>query len=262
MAPSPYLVEPLVQLRTEFNAVSPKRDKGADGWIGDAAHQGEVSDHNPDSQGRVLALDIDSTGPWPKSFDSYVQAIVARQKAGFDNRLEYVIWDRHIASRNSHWEWKTYTGSSDPHTGHAHFSARHDHTGQGDGSAWGVSEEDVAIQLNADDINAIIDRMGARMRVDDPADQFAVQSKAQPWKYNGGGLQGATSTLDAVSDTQKLQTALADLTALVVQESTATAEDIAAALAPLITLPEGVDEAGVEQAIRNVLGGLNDAPAA
>ena len=54
MAPSPYLVACLVQLRAEFNAINPRRDKSSDGWIGDVAHQGEVSDHNPDSAGRVL----------------------------------------------------------------------------------------------------------------------------------------------------------------------------------------------------------------
>lgn len=233
MAPSPYLVEPLVQLRTEFNSLNPKRDKASDGWIGDVVHQGEVSDHNPDSQGRVLALDIDSTGPWPKSFDSYVQAIVARQKAGFDGRLEYVIWNRHIASRSSKWVWETYTGTSDPHTGHAHFSARHDHTGQGDGSSWGVSEEDVAIQLNADDINAILDRAAARMKEDDPADQFAIQTKAQSWKYKGGGLQGATSTLDALSDSQGIAARLADVLVAVAS--------IPAAVAA--ALPADLDEA-------------------
>jgi hypothetical protein len=150
MAPTPYLVACLVQLRAEFNAVSPKRDKGADGWIGDAAHRGEVSDHNPDSAGRVLAVDIDSTGPWPQAFDTYVQSIVARQKAGWDGRLEYVIWNRHIASRSSRWAWLTYTGTNDPHTGHAHFSARHDHTGNTDKSPWGVEDE-----VTPDDIGRI-----------------------------------------------------------------------------------------------------------
>lgn len=151
MAPSPYLVAALVQLRAEFNALNPRRDTGSDGWIGDAAHQSGVSDHNPDSAGRVLALDIDSTGPWPQPFDFYVQGLVARQKAGWDTRLEYVIWNRRIASRSSGWTWLLYTGTSDPHTGHAHFSARHDHTGNTDDSPWGV--EDV---VTPDDINKIV----------------------------------------------------------------------------------------------------------
>jgi hypothetical protein len=42
------LVPCLVSLRTEFNRLSPGRDKASDGSIGDAAHQKEPSDHNPD----------------------------------------------------------------------------------------------------------------------------------------------------------------------------------------------------------------------
>lgn len=153
-APAPFLVPCLVVLRSEFNTLAPKRDKGADGWIGDAAHQHEISDHNADSKGRVLAVDIDSTGPWPASFDSYVQTIVARQKAGYDGRLEYVIWNRRIASRTSKWEWLTYTSTTDPHTGHAHFSARHDHTGQDDKTPWDFEEE---LPVNQDQFNDLMD---------------------------------------------------------------------------------------------------------
>lgn len=129
--PSPYLIPVLVQLRTEFNELNPKRDKGADGWIGDPAHQAEKSDHNPDSKGRVLALDIDSSGPWASPFGAYVQWIVDRERAGITANLEYVIYNHYIASRDSSWHWVKYTGSSDPHVTHAHFSARHDHVNEG-----------------------------------------------------------------------------------------------------------------------------------
>lgn len=139
MTASPYLVACLVQLRYEFNAVSPKRDTGADGWIGDSAHRTEVSDHNPDASGRVLAVDIDASGPWPYPFDTYVELIVARQRSGADDRLEYVIWNRRIASRDSRWVWQKYTGTSDPHTGHMHASARHDHTGNTSGRTWALN---------------------------------------------------------------------------------------------------------------------------
>jgi hypothetical protein len=128
-----YLVSCLATLRAEFNALNPKRDKGSDGWIGDEAHQKEHSDHNPDSKGRVLALDIDATGPWPVPFNTLVESLRG------DSRLEYIIWNRRIAERDQGWTWRTYTGTSDPHTGHAHFSARHDHTGNTSTSDWGIS---------------------------------------------------------------------------------------------------------------------------
>ena len=141
---APYLVPCLVTLRAEFNAVAHGRDKGADGWIGDTAHQSRTSDHNPQADGRVLALDIDSTGPWPVPFDGLVE------KCRGDSRLEYIIWNRRIASRDQGWKWRTYTGSSDPHTGHAHFSARHDHTGNTSTADWGI--ETMAV---ADDVTKI-----------------------------------------------------------------------------------------------------------
>lgn len=135
-----FLVPCLVTLRAEFNAIAPNRDKGADGWIGDAAHQSRTSDHNPDAQGRVLAVDIDSTGPWPVPFDGLVE------KCRGDDRLEYIIWNRRIASRDQGWTWRTYTGSSDPHTGHAHFSARHDHTGNTSTAPWGLENDDMLVK--------------------------------------------------------------------------------------------------------------------
>lgn len=130
-----YLVPCLVKLRAEFNALSPGRDKGADGWIGDAAHLSRTSDHNPDSQGRVLAVDIDSTGPWPGGTAGFNAAVESLRG---DDRLEYIIWNRRICSRDRGWTWRTYTGSSDPHTGHAHFSARHDHTGNNSAASWRI----------------------------------------------------------------------------------------------------------------------------
>lgn len=138
-----FLVPCLVELRNEFNDLAPKRDKGADGSIGDAAHQSSTSDHNPDSKGRVLAVDIDSSGPWPDgmTFDAAVLLVVGRCRSGAEDRIEYIIWNRFIYSRSTGFAKRTYTGTADPHTNHAHFSARHDHHGESDMRAWGLLEE-------------------------------------------------------------------------------------------------------------------------
>lgn len=134
---NPYLIPCLVRLRSEFNTEAPNRDKGADGWIGDVNHQGKVSDHNPDSEGRVLAIDIDSTGPWPAGFtlDTYVNYIIEECQNGAEYRIEYIIRNRKIYERKHGYQPRDYTGN-DPHTNHAHFSARHDHTGQNDTGEW------------------------------------------------------------------------------------------------------------------------------
>jgi hypothetical protein len=148
---APYLEPCLATLRAEFNALNPKRDKGSDGWIGDEAHQAEHSDHNPDSAGRVLALDIDATGPWPGGVTDFNAFNMMVESLRGDSRLEYIIWNRRIASRDQGWKWRTYTGTSDPHTGHAHFSARHDHTGNTSTADWGIE-----IMAVADDVAELL----------------------------------------------------------------------------------------------------------
>lgn len=146
---APFLVPCLVTLRAEFDAVAPGRVRGADGWIGDPAHQARTSDHNPRPDGAVLALDIDSTGPWPGGelwFDDAVRSIVDREREAWLSptgvcRLQYVIWDRRIAHIDDDLAWKPYTGSADPHTGHAHFSARHNRAGNTATAPWGLEDD-------------------------------------------------------------------------------------------------------------------------
>jgi hypothetical protein len=147
------LVPCLVGLRAEFNVLSPGRDKGADGSIGDSAHTSS-SDHTPDEDSDVLrdhdgdaknevhALDIDSTGPWPASFDSLVKVVIARDKKRWLDpadvcRLEYVIWNRQIYSRERDFAPVAYRGV-DPHTNHAHFSARYLTAAESDTRPWGL----------------------------------------------------------------------------------------------------------------------------
>lgn len=162
----PFLVPCLVKLRAEFNAVAPRRDKGADGWIGDRSHSQSSSDHNPDETGatpsedpdnvdEVHALDIDSTGPWPDGkggeaggwFDRTILAIAARERAEYQSatvfgRLQNIIWRGRIISRSWGWsEWRAYTGASQ-HFDHAHCSARYLARTEADTRPWGVIEED------------------------------------------------------------------------------------------------------------------------
>jgi hypothetical protein len=157
------VIPSLLKLRDEFNLVSPHRDKGADGTIGDSSHTSS-SDHTPDEDSSKLrnkdadhtnevhALDIDSTGPWPDGkrgdikgswFDKKIHEIIATEKKRWDDpkdmcRLNYIIWRGMIYDKDNDWVGKKYTATSDPHINHAHFSARYETRAESDIRSWGV----------------------------------------------------------------------------------------------------------------------------
>lgn len=127
------------ELRSEFDAAYPKRQRTSDGWIGDAAHSARKSDHNPDRRfkpGVVKAIDVDKdTGG---DFNADVEKVRARGAAG-DKRLRggYIIWRGRICGTHTRWAWHRYTGSNG-HFEHAHFSFADE---QGDFDArgdWGI----------------------------------------------------------------------------------------------------------------------------
>lgn len=114
-----YLPAALDQLRDQADAMAPNRSRVRDGWIGDPDHAARVSQHNPDPDGSVDALDLthDPAG----GFD--VHAAARRIAASRDRRLRRVISDGMILSGDAGpypWRWRAYDGP-DPHRGHAHF---------------------------------------------------------------------------------------------------------------------------------------------
>ena len=56
---NPKLSKAASQLREQIDDSFPDRDRTSDGWIGDTRHAARKSDHNPDEQGWVRAIDID-----------------------------------------------------------------------------------------------------------------------------------------------------------------------------------------------------------
>lgn len=123
-----YLAPSLVQLRSEVDALWPKRDKRSDGWIGDPSHAARKSDHNPDydSGGVVRAIDIDKDGI---DVQRVLDAVIG------DSRVWYVIWNYHIYSRTYGWAKRRYYGSN-PHDKHIHISLRHSGAAERDTSPW------------------------------------------------------------------------------------------------------------------------------
>lgn len=129
------LVESLKTLRRQVDELAPDRDRRHDGWIGDSAHQARKSDHNPDPDGTVDAVDL--THDPAHGADMAVISEAIRD----DARVSYVIFDRRIWNPSVSRSWRPY-GGSNPHRTHMHVSVRDGR--QDDASLWpiGTLEEE------------------------------------------------------------------------------------------------------------------------
>ena len=111
------------QLRLQVDDSFPDRDRTSDGWIGDARHSARPSDHNPDEQGIVRAIDIDrdlSGKAKPDLMPDLADQIRLCARAG-DKRIAYVIFNGKICSAKKAWAWRPYDGFN-KHTHHCHIS--------------------------------------------------------------------------------------------------------------------------------------------
>lgn len=125
--PSPYEARSLRNLKAAVDARWPNRDRSSDGWIGDEAHQGRVSDHNPDPRtGVVRARDLDKDG---------IVAPVVVASMILHPSMRYVIFNRRIYRSADRWRPRTYDGSN-PHTGHIHGSIHHTTSAENSTAPW------------------------------------------------------------------------------------------------------------------------------
>lgn len=116
------LAEALVKLREQVNALAPRRSKASDGTIGDVAHAGRKSDHNPDARGIVCAIDITHDPAGGMDAGQLAETLRLRR----DRRIKYVIFNKRIfSSAVSAWEWRPYTGAN-AHKKHVHISVMTD----------------------------------------------------------------------------------------------------------------------------------------
>jgi hypothetical protein len=128
----------LEKLRAQINALAPRRSKASDGTIGDAAHAATKSDHNPDADGVVKALDIthDVAG------GCNANLIWDSLRAARDPRIQYMIWNRQIVNADqiggaAPWAVRPY-GGSNGHTKHIHISVRAGARRYDDETPWSV----------------------------------------------------------------------------------------------------------------------------
>ena len=119
---SPRLVPGLVTLREQINQRWPARDKASDGWIGDAAHAARESDHNPDADGWVHAIDVDKDGIHA---DQLARELVAYAASGLpgSNRVKNIVWNDQVASGTYAATMWVFRGSGYGHFDHIHVSA-------------------------------------------------------------------------------------------------------------------------------------------
>lgn len=119
----PKLSKSAIQLREQIDDAFPDRDRTSDGWIGDTRHAARKSDHNPDEQGWVRAIDIDrdlSGKAKPDIMPDLADQIRLYGKA-HPKRISYVIFDGKIASSKKAWAWRFYDGIN-KHNHHCHVS--------------------------------------------------------------------------------------------------------------------------------------------
>jgi len=127
------IAKALDTLRTQVQTAFPKAPKREFGWIGDASHRAHKSDHNPNKNGVVLALDIPHR---PRiGLDTY--ALADYMIAHPDERARYIISNSRIAGTADFvkqnpkyrcpgpWQWGRYRGKN-KHGQHMHVSASHD----------------------------------------------------------------------------------------------------------------------------------------
>lgn len=127
-----YKVKSLAKLISQVNALAPKRSKASDGWIGDAAHAARKSEHNPDTDGSVDAVDITHDPRHGCDAQRLADAIVASR----DRRVKTLIHNGRILTPAKGWAWRKYNGRN-KHTQHLHIDVIDLH--QDDATAWNIN---------------------------------------------------------------------------------------------------------------------------
>ena len=119
--PSPKLCKAGIQLREQLDDSFPDRRR-PDGWVADARHYRDNprSDHIPDAEGRVRALDVSVHLGLGEQMHDLADQLRIHARRG-DKRISYIIFDGRICSSLQRWRWRKYRGAN-PHRQHMHIS--------------------------------------------------------------------------------------------------------------------------------------------
>lgn len=189
--PAAYEARCLRNLRATLDLRWPNRDHGACGWIGDAAHQAQVSDHNPDPRtGVVRARDIDKDGIVP-------EVVVA--SCILHPATRYTIYNRRIYRVADRFRPRVYDGSN-PHTDHIHESILQELAAENSTAPWtlimGFKWPELRLGASGRDVRALqalLNAWGASLVVDGsfgPATDAAVKAFQTRRRLAVDGLVG------------------------------------------------------------------------
>jgi hypothetical protein len=148
-----------------------------DGTLGDLAHSNRVSDHNPDANGIVRALDF------YEHKLGFVDGVFETMRLARDPRVKYAIHDKRMfasydAVGGPAWQWREYTGANG-HVTHGHLSVLP--TGDNDSRPFQLIEED-DMPLTGDDIRRIWE-YAVPDEDDGLGTRGAVHALRQAWGY-------------------------------------------------------------------------------
>lgn len=207
------------------------------GTIGDPAHQGTDSDHNPEADGSVDAGDfMPGASVSQADLDEFAEMLRAHR----DPRIAYVIRRQRIFSSTiSPWQWRSYSGA---YHGHTHVSVNDRH--ENDTTPW----EGFDMALTDDDAQKVVDRLMAH----------SVTMTGRPAVNVRDLLKQGLPAKEAAETAR-------DGVAELVARPAAGSIDVGALAAAIVSLlpPTALTAAEVETAVANVLlRGVGNTPAA